>query len=857
MKQTVKFFLILVGVALNAGAQDFRFYEPSWAGASGQDGKGGVSLVSQGDKVKILVRKDPCPLPVPSAVLNETPQWIAWQDQGSGEALAFDFTWVTTAENKFWGKRWAGGGIAFNPSWSPMDLSAAKYLVLHARVNSPQAGKVDFGLALIGDNDSATGEVRLSDFLPNKRLGLTWARAVIPLSAFPNLSSFDRSRTRQIRLNLLGEYPENQLVSVRFNNIYFTSEDLVTSVDNVGWLELPDGILLVWDQEPSASLKKFLIRLDKKVIARQAPNRNMAKIPASYFPKGKHTLGVAAASEKETSDFREISVTFGKVTYASASVSLTGELKHEISPYIYGLNYADAELLKATGATLDRMGGNATTTYNWKDDADNRGADWYFLNVAYSPPGAKEEEKYYFKRARAALDSGAQFILTIPTIGWVAKRPPEGGRLSSYPLSLFPNQEADDSGAGNGRYKDGSFVWGNDPSYNYVPSTPDFQREWVRTCVKLFGPASQGGILFYSLDNEPGLWHWNHRDIRPEGIGYDDLVELNAQYAKMVKEEDPSAKVIGFVAWGVKELAGSAWDYMPGGKKGYKEGEKGITSDGQKWTDRRAHGDVPQFIYYLREMKKRSSAAGVQLIDYVDNHGFPEVWRKNEKGELVNVLGDFPYSDHLTPLQFDALRVFYDPTFVNEESWCYAHGNAPYLFTPWVPLIPKLKKYIAENFPGVKLAMTEYYPASKSYYHGALLKALQLGIFMQEGMDLACDWGGTEPGNYVFYGHKLFSNYDDRGSKVLGRFAPSVVSSKDLYAFAARQNAVTRVVVVNKNKTEGFHVKLHHPWPAENYTLYVIAETLGKRVLRLGTAKTDGSPTVRVPPFSAVLAVLQ
>jgi hypothetical protein len=290
-------------------------------------------------------------------------------------------------------------------------------------------------------------------------------------------------------------------------------------------------------------------------------------------------------------------------------------------------------------------------------------------------------------------------------------------------------------------------IYGNDPNYNYIPSTPEFQKEWVETLVKNFHSASQGGVKFYQMDNEPGLWSWNHRDVRPQGLGYDDMVELNADYAEAVKEADPDAQVIGMTAWGVKELAGSAWDYMPGGKEGYKLGEGAIQGNG--WTDRKAHGDMPQVAYFLREMNKRSQKAGKRLIDYLDDHGFPEVWGKNAQGQSVNVLGDFDYDPVLTPKQFDALRIFYDPTFEDPESWCANASLKPYLFDPFRPLIPNLKKMIAQYYPGTKLSMTEYYPASSHHYHGGLLEIVTLGIFMREGMDLACDWGSTWEGFHL------------------------------------------------------------------------------------------------------------
>ena len=257
-------------------------------------------------------------------------------------------------------------------------------------------------------------------------------------------------------------------------------------------------------------------------------------------------------------------------------------------------------------------------------------------------------------------------------------------------------------------------------------------------------------------------------------------------------------------------------------------------------------------------MKKRSDAAGVRLIDYLDNHGFPEVWGKNSKGEKVNVLSDFAYDPDMTPKQFDALRVLWDDTFVSPDSWCYDYGNAPNLWTPWVGLIPKLKKYIDENYPGTKLAMTEFYPASSSYYHGGLLVSVTLGIFMREGMDLACDWGSAREGNYVFLGHKLFANYDDKGARVAGNYVDSTSSSPDLYSFAAKDAAKTYVALVNKNHDQEFETTVTLPAAAKTYHTYTLSETSGKRIYDAGEQAASGtSLKITVPAFSAMLVVAQ
>jgi hypothetical protein len=508
------------------------------------------------------------------------------------------------------------------------------------------------------------------------------------------------------------------------------------------------------------------------------------------------------------------------------------------------------------GGTINRWGGNDTTGYNWKDDADNHGADWVYLNSG-GPVGIAEKDKRYYKFVKDSQAGGAEAIITIPITGWVAKAPPKDDpKMGSYPLKLFPGQvPGNEPGLGKGEYPDGKKVWNNDPKYNYIPSDPAFQAEWVKTLIQDFGTSTTGGVRFYQMDNEPGLWRFNHRDVYPKGIGSAELVELNAKYAAMVKKIDPSAQVLGLTAWGVMELEGSNWDYMPGGAAGYQAADN---APGEKWTDRKARGGVSQFEYFLKEMAKRSKLAGVRLIDYVDNHGFPEVWGTDGKGQKVNVMGDFAYDPVLTPKQFDGMRIFYDPTFTSPDSWCANSGNKADLWDPWVGIIPKLKKMIALNYPGTKLSMTEYYPASKSYFHGGLLQALNLGIFMREGMDMACDWGGTEGLNYVHFGHRLYSNYDGKGSKVGGNYLASASSSADLYSFAAKDKAKTYVVLINKNHDSDIATTLNLPAAAKLYHTYTLAETSGKRLYDSGAVAATGSQLqLTIPAFSAVLVVAQ
>src|SRR5689334_9727123 len=56
-----------------------------------------------------------------------------------------------------------------------------------------------------------------------------------------------------------------------------------------------------------------------------------------------------------------------------------------ISPLVYGVAGADAGVLARLGATLDRWGGNPSSTYNWAAGHDwNAGRDWEFRNANYT-----------------------------------------------------------------------------------------------------------------------------------------------------------------------------------------------------------------------------------------------------------------------------------------------------------------------------------------------------------------------------------------------------------------------------------------------------------------------------------------
>jgi hypothetical protein len=338
------------------------------------------------------------------------------------------------------------------------------------------------------------------------------------------------------------------------------------------------------------------------------------------------------------------------------------------------------------------------------------------------------------------------------------------------------------------------------------------------------------------------------------GVTAEKLAELNVQYAKAVKAVDPAAKVIGFGAWGMLELAGSNEDYFPPGADGYKRQKENV-KESDKFREKKKHGGDSQLVYLLKRFKQAETEQGKRLIDVVDIHWYPELYGKNSKGEKHRVMDDVPYDKVFAPLQWESLREWWDPNFkatAELESWT-AGDNASFLWNPHHPVIPALKKMLDTYYPGTKLAINEYDNGSPEQYQGALLRAAALGIFMQEDLYMAQNWHQTDHKKFIYWAQKLYGNYDGKGSHVGGKFVPSQSSNPDLLSYAATDRGKFTVVLINKNPTERIEAAIELPGGAGAYRTYTLAETLGLRLLE-SQGKAQGNRLgLVIPPYAAVL----
>jgi hypothetical protein len=277
-------------------------------------------------------------------------------------------------------------------------------------------------------------------------------------------------------------------------------------------------------------------------------------------------------------------------------------------------------------------------------------------------------------------------------------------------------------------------------------------------------------VRFYNLDNEPMLWNHTHRDVHPAPVSYDELRDRTIQYAAAVKAVDPGAQILGPTVWGWTAYFYSALDQAGGG---------------MWWLnppDRKAHGDVPLVAWYLQQLNAYDQEHGQRILDYLDLHYYPQAG-----GVALQPAGEAATQ----ALRLRATRSLWDASY-SDESWI----DEP------VTLIPRMRDWVDNHYPGTKLAITEYNFGGLEHINGALAQADVLGIFGREDLDLATLWvppAIDQPGAYAF---RMYRNYDGKG----GSFGDlSLAAESDdqgrlsVYASRRERDQALTILVINKS----------------------------------------------------------
>ena len=438
---------------------------------------------------------------------------------------------------------------------------------------------------------------------------------------------------------------------------------------------------------------------------------------------------------------------------------------HPISSHIYGMNFASAGLAKQLDLPVDRWGGNTTDTCNWKIGSSNTGNDYYFENIPDcfdAPTYTCDDGPKYGYRTFVRKDqlSGAKTLMTVPMMGWVAKDgKPNHPFTCGFPRSVFANQSSFDpydTQCGNGQKAGGGLV-PSQPSRDGMQINASFGGDWVKQLKSLYGSAAGGGVRFYELGNEPALWNSTHRDMHPGPTTYDELWRKSRDYGAAVKAADPTAKVLGFSEWGWPNYFCSATDDI----------SDGCSPDD---ADRRQHGGTPILEWFLRKMRAYQQANGKRLLDYLDLHYYAQ---GGSTTDVTRSLWDQSYTD---------------PSWINDD----------------IRLIPRMKQWVARDYPGTKLALSEYNLSVGDAMTNALIQADVLGIFARQGLDLATRWPMPDDGGLIDDAFQIYRNYDGNHGRFGDTWVRSVSGNQGkLAVYAARRSGDGAYTILVVNKTPG------------------------------------------------------
>ncbi len=462
----------------------------------------------------------------------------------------------------------------------------------------------------------------------------------------------------------------------------------------------------------------------------------------------------------------------------NATISITVDAlanRHAISPLIYGTAFATSNQLSDLNFTINRSGGNAETRYNWQLNAHNHAADWYFesLDDGNSTPGASADDF-----VANSKNGGAQAMITIPMIGWMPRLGPNRGKLASYSITKYGPQTGNDwqwfPDAGNGiSVTNNTHITWNNPNDANFPTNSAFQQGYVQHLLGQWGSSTNGGVGFYLMDNEESIWFSTHQDVHPIGPTMQEIRDDFFTYASMVKSNDPNALVCGPEEWGWGGYLYSGYDQQWSGQHNdYNPAD---------YPDRGTNGGWDYMPWLLNQIYQHDLGTGYRLLDYFTLHCYPQ--EGNVSGADVSPSTEL--------LRNQSTRVFWDSNYV-DPSW----------INQVIMLIPRMKSWVATNYPGTRTGITEYNWGAETNINGATAQADLLGIFGREGLDLATRWTTPAANTPTYKAMKIYRNYDGNksafGNTSILTTAPNPDTLSAFGAVRTSDGALT-LMVINKD----------------------------------------------------------
>ncbi len=430
-----------------------------------------------------------------------------------------------------------------------------------------------------------------------------------------------------------------------------------------------------------------------------------------------------------------------------------------ISPYIYGANSLAVDSSLRIAAR--RLGGNRMTGYNWENNASNAGADYIhssddYMTWIFGIPQSQENIPGITLTTfhDTSLAHGCYTLLTLPAAGYVARDKNGTVTVSQTAPSFRWRQVRDIKGS--------PFVLNPDTSDGFA-----YVDEEVNFLVNRYGPGSSpAGVKAYSIDNEPSLWPSTHPRIHPDTTRCAELIAKSVGTAKAVKSVDPSAEVFGGVFYGFGGYYQLQW--------------------APDWNRYASFENYAAAL--LANMRDSSVAAGHRLLDVLDMHWYPDLYVPiiNENTDSLTVFN-----------RMQVPRTLWDSTYV-ENGWIgqYYHPQSS-------AIIRRTQRIISQQYPGTKLAITEFNYGGSTHISGAIAMSDVLGIFGTNKVYFASLWGDIT--GYTASAYRLYRNYDGSGG-TFGDISVHSVSSDNVNSsvHAATPSggpSTLHVVALNRNFT--------------------------------------------------------
>jgi hypothetical protein len=217
--------------------------------------------------------------------------------------------------------------------------------------------------------------------------------------------------------------------------------------------------------------------------------------------------------------------------------------------------------------------------------------------------------------------------------------------------------------------------------------------------------------------------------------------------------------------------------------------------------------------YYLQQLAQAEVTHGQRLVDVLDVHWYPEA-----QGGGVRII-DANNSPAVVAARLQAPRSLWDATYT-ESSWITQWST----FGP-VQLLPRLQDKIDQNYPGTRLAITEYNYGGGNHISGGIAQADVLGILGRQAVFAANEFPLADDESFIAGGFKMFRNFDGRNgtfgdTSVRATTDDSAASSVYASLDTSNPNALTLVAINKTGQPLDALIRLNRVLPGANAAIY-------------------------------------